>query len=145
MQVLTTKLYHQVLMSLAFVSLLIFICVGDCWKNRLLSYFWHNFSWDPWIKFGRSKLIHIFLHESIEIIYLLAKSDKWMNEKLEFKVDRWKIVYGGGKTIFKFVPHKKFMKALTTLYMAIHWNGVIKCSIKAFSMYTHKGTNQGSK
>lgn len=35
-----------------------------------------------------------------------------------------------GKTIFMFVPHRKFMKTKTALYMATLWKGIIMYTIE---------------
>lgn len=56
-----------------------------------------KFEWDVFAYFGRSTLICVILHENVEIIYLLAKNEVLVNEKLKFKVDCWNMVYVGGK------------------------------------------------
>lgn len=49
--------------------------IYNCWKNGLLRFLWHNFKWDPFVYFERSKLFCVLFREYIEIIYSLVKND----------------------------------------------------------------------
>lgn len=93
---------------------------------------------DLFVYFERSELICVLLLEIIEIIYLLAKFDT-LNEKLNPKVTVLEDDFALKENCEKVISYRKMIKATTTLYMIIVWNGVIMYSVEVIFPCSHMG------
>lgn len=74
-------------------------------------------------------LICFLFREDNEIIYILAKIDDRVDEKLEFKVDHRKMDICIEWKQLRFIPRRKKMKANISLYIATFWKCVISCIV----------------